>query len=92
MHQAVARAFAKVASHLLIQLVILEQHIQVLEHRIDALGHLRHACKDVFWFVAISQHGLSPDGLSLPWRLATLMRFAEQPPHPLCQHVLRLGA
>ncbi len=44
MHQGGAMPFAEVDPHLLVQLVIIEQGVQALEHRIDLgcqFGHLR---------------------------------------------------
>src|SRR5260370_2842546 len=60
MHQGVPTPFAKVVAHLLIQLVIVKYPIQVLEYRVDPLGHLRHARKDLFFGVAIDQHAGTP--------------------------------
>src|SRR5256885_4088882 len=60
MHQGVAIPLAKVVAHLLIQRVIIEQPIQLLEHRIDPFGHLGHTCKDIFFGVAIDQHARTP--------------------------------
>src|SRR6266566_1560358 len=60
MHQSLPIAFAKVVAHLLVHLVILQQTVQLLEHRVDPLGHLRHTCKDIFPGVAIDQHARTP--------------------------------
>jgi hypothetical protein len=48
--------FPKVGAHLVVHLVIVEQLIHLLQHRVDPLGHLRHARKDIFCGVAIDQH------------------------------------
>src|SRR5258708_26987057 len=34
--------------------------MEVLEYRVDAFGHLRHARKDIFFGVAIDQHAQTP--------------------------------
>src|SRR5258708_36367449 len=60
MHQGVAMPFAKVVAHLVVPLVIVEQLIQLLQHRVDPSGHLRHARKDIFFGVAIDQHAQTP--------------------------------
>jgi hypothetical protein len=48
-----------ICPHLLIQLVILEQLIEPLEHRIGLLCHFRHARKDIFWLIAVHEHAAS---------------------------------
>ena len=60
MHQRLPMPFAKVVAHLIVQLVIIEQPIQLLQHRVNPLGHLRHARKDLFFGVAIDQHAQTP--------------------------------
>jgi hypothetical protein len=60
MHQGVPMPFAKVVAHLVVHLVIVEQLIQLLQHRVDPFGHLRHARKDIFFGVAIDQHAQTP--------------------------------
>src|SRR6266852_3605757 len=56
MHQRVAMPLAKVGPHLLIQRVVLQQLIQLFEHRVDALGHLRHPRKHVFCLIVVDKH------------------------------------
>lgn len=60
MHQAIAMPFAKVAAHRVLQLVIVTEPIQVLEHGVDAFGHLRHTSKALFFGGAIDQHAGTP--------------------------------
>src|SRR6266566_9389815 len=49
-------AFGEVPSHLLVELVILQQLVELFEHRVDSLGHLRHQCKHIFCLIAIDKH------------------------------------
>src|SRR5712692_7645203 len=56
MHQRVPMPLAKVGPHLLIQRVVLQQLIQLFEHRVDALGHLRHPRKHVFCLIVVDKH------------------------------------
>jgi len=47
-HQGPPIPFSQVIAHLLIQLVILEQHVELLEHRIGLSGHFGHTSKHIF--------------------------------------------
>jgi len=60
MHQGLPVAFPKVGAHLVVHLVIVEQLIQLLQHRVNPLGHLRHPRKDLFFRVVIDQHAHTP--------------------------------
>ncbi len=53
MHQSGAIALAKVGSHLLVQRVIVEQAVQLPEHRIDLVCQLGHLGEDIFSRVAV---------------------------------------
>ena len=59
MHQREAKAVPEIGTDLLVEFVILQQPIQVLEHRVDALGHARHPRKHILGFVAVNQHRVS---------------------------------
>src|SRR5260221_2669755 len=56
MHQCVAIAFAEVRSHLLVELVILQQSIQPDQHGVEPACRLRDTGKKIFGFIAIHQH------------------------------------
>jgi hypothetical protein len=56
MHQCPAMPRALVSSHLLIQRIVVKQPVQLFEHRVDALGHLRHPRTYIFGLRAIHQH------------------------------------
>ena len=59
MHQRQPIALPQVGSHFSVQLVIVEQPIQGLEHRIGLSRYFRHSRKDVFWVIAIYEHACS---------------------------------
>jgi len=50
----------QIGAHSRIEFVIIEQHIELLEHRIGLLGQFGHARKHIFCRIAIDQHGFSP--------------------------------
>ena len=56
MHQRQTIALAKVGTNLLVQRVIVEQLVQLFEHRVDALCHLWHARKHLFGLIAVNKH------------------------------------
>src|SRR5258706_13267175 len=56
MYEREARAFAEVRSHLLVELIILQQTVQCFEHWSEPTCRLRQAGKDIFGFIAIHQH------------------------------------
>src|SRR5437588_12805999 len=56
MHQRPAMSLAKVCTHLLVELVILQQLVELFEYRVDALGHLWHPRKHVFCLITIDKH------------------------------------
>jgi hypothetical protein len=64
-------ALADVGSGRLIPLVIIEQGVQPTQDGVDAGGHLRHACEEVFCGVAIDQHAIS----SLPLLPSVLVSY-----------------
>ena len=43
-----------------VQLVVVEQAVQLDEHRIGLVGQFRHARKHVFHRIAVDQHGPPP--------------------------------
>jgi hypothetical protein len=47
---------ALVVTHLLIQFIVVEQHIQTLEYWIDPSDHLGHAGKDILGRITVDQH------------------------------------
>jgi len=58
MHQGQAISFPEIGLDLLVEFIILKPPIQLLEHWVDPLCHLRHPRKHIFVFVAIHQHRL----------------------------------
>ncbi len=60
-------AVGQVGPHLLVELVVVEQAVQLDEHRVGLVGQLGHPREDIFGVVAVDEHGeasLSPMALS----------------------------
>ena len=49
-------ALAQIAADLLVELVIVEQVVELDEHRVRLVGQFRHPCKDIFGLVAVDEH------------------------------------
>jgi hypothetical protein len=67
MHQREPIAVGEVSPHLAIQLVVVEQAIQLDEHRVRLVGQFGHAREDLFGLVAVDEQGeapISPTALS----------------------------
>ncbi len=62
MHRRQPVAAGEVGTHLLGEQVVLEQLVELDEHRIGLVGQLRHPHKDIFRRIAIDEH----DHASLP--------------------------
>src|SRR5439155_6202220 len=56
MDQGETIAFPKVTPDLLIQLVIVEQSVQLSQHRIGLLGQLGNLRKHIFSFILVNKH------------------------------------
>jgi len=53
-------ALHQIAAHLLKQAIIIEQAIELAQHRVYPGGEFGHAGKDVFGRIAIHEHGEPP--------------------------------
>jgi hypothetical protein len=56
LHRRQAVAPHQVATHLRIELVVVEEAVELHEDRVRLGGQFRHAGKDIFGFVALDEH------------------------------------
>lgn len=74
MHRCEPIATRQVSAHLLVQLVVLEQVVELDEHGVGLVGQFRHAGKDVFGWIAVDEHVVAPSsGRSIPHSTTSLL-------------------
>ncbi len=80
-------AVRQVSAHLLVQVVVIEQLVELDEHGVRLLSQFGHAGKHIFHRVAIDQHSLPPLG-----RIPPLGHAAATPvPGPAWAHHLQIA-